>query len=136
MKAAVLLSAGTYLHDMLNRYRLDRKQLYITSVLKCYHAGNMKKSQIETCFPWTIHQVSAADPTWILVMGRSAEQGFWGKKTGKALPSIRHWRGYPCVVTCHPAAAMRFPDQDRIFQQGLKMVGGKIELGKVHRKSV
>lgn len=123
--------AGRYLNRMLRQYDLHREDLYITSILKCWHPGNVKLSQIESCLEWTVRQVKAVNPGWILVMGRNAERGLFGNVTQRRLPVICHWRGKPCVITCHPAAAMRFPRQDDIFQKGLRLVSGKLALPKV-----
>jgi DNA polymerase len=110
--------AGAYLDKIFHSHSLDRNTVFITSVLKCYHPDSPKKPQIEACLSWTEKQIELLQPEIILVMGRAAEQGLFGKRTdGK---SELNWKGIPCVVTCHPAAAMRFPRRHKQFEQDFK----------------
>ncbi|MBD3335373.1 MAG: uracil-DNA glycosylase [Candidatus Eisenbacteria bacterium] len=108
--------AGRYLDRMLDRRGIERESVYITSVLKCFHPGPPRKEQIAACLPWTLQQLEALQPRGILVMGRTAEAALM--EAG----SLEGGGGEgPCVaVTSHPAAAMRFPLQDRKFRGDLQ----------------
>lgn len=117
--------AGDYLEKILSLHNLDRNQVFITSVLKCYHPQSPKKKQIEECLPWSSHQIDSLNPKLILVMGRWAAWALLDIDTLKDVPKglIREGRNW--VVTCHPAAAMRFPDRDREFRKGCKVFASK-----------
>ena len=107
--------AGNYLDKIFLSHSIERMSVYITSVLKCYHPDSPKKYQIKSCMPWMEKQIEILQPELILVMGRTAEYGLFNKKR-KNEDTLVHWKGIPCIVTCHPAAAMRFPDRDKQFK--------------------
>jgi len=117
--------AGAYLDKVFRFHSLDRDKVFITSVLKCYHPGSPKKPQIEACLSWTEKQIELLQPELILVMGRAAEQGLFGKRTDGKYEI--HWKDIPCIVTCHPAAAMRFPQRHKQFQKDFKRFVGWAE---------
>jgi len=108
--------AGSYLDQIFLRHPVEREKMFVTSILKCYHPDSPKKDQVEACRPWTEKQIGILRPEIILVMGRTAEQGLWGMTQGGG-ESFRKWEGIPCVVTCHPAAAMRFPRRHEQFDR-------------------
>lgn len=107
--------AGVYLDKMFHSHSLERNAVFITSILKCYHPDSPKESQIEACLSWTDAQVEILEPELILVMGRTAEQGLFGRNARGELEL--DWKGIPCIVTCHPAAAMRFPQRYEQFKK-------------------
>ncbi|MEW5900551.1 MAG: uracil-DNA glycosylase, partial [Acidobacteriota bacterium] len=114
--------AGSYLNRALWEHGLSRGQLYITSILKCFDPKPPRKQDIETCLPWTICQLGRISPELVLIMGRQAERGLFGKSSLGAAVEVRHWDGRVCVITCHPAAAMRFPNRHRQFRRGMDLL--------------
>jgi DNA polymerase len=114
--------AGRYLDRVLAEYGLSRDRLFITSILKCFHPKPPKKGDIEACRPWTKSQVAAVEPDFILVMGRHAEWALFGPGSTDVGGEVRDWQGRVCVVTCHPAAAMRFPARDLQFRRALELL--------------
>jgi uracil-DNA glycosylase len=108
--------AGTYLDKIFHSYSMERMSVYITSILKCYHPDPPKRHQIKNCRPWTEKQINALQPELILVMGRTAEQGLFDKIHEERKDIIVEWKDIPCIITCHPAAAMRFPERDEQFR--------------------
>ena len=107
--------AGSYLDKIFHSHSLERKSVYITSVLKCYHPGSPKKDQIKSCLAWTEKQIEVLQPELILIMGRTAEQGLFDKIHEEKKDNSVEWGDIPCIITCHPAAAMRFPERDKQF---------------------
>lgn len=112
--------AGDYLEKALSSHDMDRNQVFITSVLKCYHPRFPKKNQIEECLPWTLRQIELMNPKLILVMGRWAAWAFLGMDKLRDVPKVLARGGRTWVVTCHPAAAMRFPDRTAEFRKGFE----------------
>ena len=110
--------SGDYLDKILISHDLDRSQVFITSVLKCYHPRAPKKSQIQKCLSWTLHQIDSLNPKLILVMGKWAAWALLGMENLGGVPIVLSREGIQWVITCHPAAAMRFPQRDREFRQG------------------
>jgi len=117
--------AGQYLEKILSLHNLDRNQVFITSVLKCYHPRSPKNKQIEACLPWSFRQIESLNPKLILVMGRWAAWALLGMKNLEGVPNLLTRKGRNWVVTCHPAAAMRFPARDREFRKGFKIFASK-----------
>ncbi len=116
---------GDYLEKILSVHDLNRNQVFITSVLKCYHPKPPKKSQIEECWSWSLRQIASLDPKLILVMGRWAAWTLLDMDKLKGIPKILTRKGREWIVTCHPAAAMRFPDRDREFREGFEIFAAK-----------
>ena len=110
--------AGRYLEQLMEEYGLKRNQFFITSVLKCFHPGKPRKDQLKACMPWTERQILEAGIKAVLVMGTTAASALLD--IGRLGEGVIHrtWQGIPCVVTAHPAAAMRFPERDQQFRLG------------------
>ncbi len=122
--------AGNYLDKILSQNNLDRNQVFITSVLKCYHPRSPKKSQIEKCMPWSLRQIEDLNPRLILVMGRWAAWALAGMDNLEDVPRVLTRDQRVWIVTCHPAAAMRFPERDKEFRKGINIFASKaVELG-------
>ena len=111
--------AGRYLDRVLARHGLERDSLYITSILKCFHPKPPRKEQILSCMPWMERQIEIVQPKLILAMGKTAARALLQLDNLGIEPAMRRWRGIPVVITCHPAAAMRFPDRDEQFERGM-----------------
>ncbi|MBD3310738.1 uracil-DNA glycosylase [Candidatus Woesearchaeota archaeon] len=103
--------AGKYLDKMLEDRGIDKKRLYITSILKHKTPGNRKprKDEIEACLPYLIEQMNIIGPGIVMLMGNVA------KDNAPRYKDIRY------IETCHPAAAMRFPSKDKEFKKDLSM---------------
>jgi uracil-DNA glycosylase family 4 len=114
--------AGTYLDKALSEFKWNRDHLFITSILKCYHPGTPKKSQIKVCRLWTLLQIESVNPKVILVMGRHAAWGLFKIDLLGKDPLQGEWKGIPSIVTCHPASAMRFPQRHEQFIKALSIL--------------
>ncbi|HUS57481.1 MAG TPA: uracil-DNA glycosylase [Planctomycetota bacterium] len=119
--------AGNYLDKIFSEHGASRDDAFITGILKCYHPGPPRRRQIEACRPWTIEQIRTAHPKAILVMGRAAAGGLLGMDELGEGEIDAAWEGTLCVVTCHPAAAMRFPKRNAQFRRDFARVLRKLE---------
>jgi len=117
--------AGDYLDKILHSEELNRNRMFITSVLKCYHPRSPKKLQIQKCLPWTLCQFESLNPKLVLVMGRWAAWALLGWDNLSGVPRVLTRKGKHWVVTCHPAAAMRFPKRDEEFREGCALFAFK-----------
>jgi uracil-DNA glycosylase family 4 len=117
--------AGYYLDKILMSNDLDRNRVFITSVLKCYHPLPPKKHHLLKCIPWSLRQIDSLQPELILVVGRWAAWALLDMENLEGVPRILVREGKHWVVTCHPAAAMRFPRRDREFRQGCTLFASK-----------
>jgi uracil-DNA glycosylase family 4 len=117
--------SGKYLDKILLSNGLERNRMFITSVLKCYHPGSPKKHQLRKCLPWSLQQIDSLDPLLILIMGRWAAWALLGIEKLEDLPRVLTIDGKWWVVTCHPAAAMRFPRRNWEFRKGCSLFASK-----------
>ena len=101
--------SGRYLDDMLERNGIERKGLYITSVVKETTPGNRPPTRREVArwMPHLVEEIRSVKPETIVLMGKIAHRT-------PRLESIHY------VEACHPAAAMRFPKQKRQFEEAFQ----------------
>ena len=101
--------AGKYLNDVLARHNIDRRELYITSVVKQTTPRNRKPTahEINYWMPQLIEEIKQIKPRVIFLMGAVA----W--KTPR-------FEGIRYIETYHPAAAMRFPRARDRFERDMK----------------
>lgn len=105
--------AGKLLTELLAKNGIDRKDVFITSVIKCFPPANRmpRKDEIESCTPYLEMQISLIKPKTIFLLGNVAINAILGnigkleKIHGKKI--IR--KGITYIPTYHPAAALRFP---------------------------
>jgi uracil-DNA glycosylase len=69
-----------------------------------------------------VEQIEAVKPKKILVMGVTAARGLLNVRKLGASPTRARWRQRPCLITSHPAAAMRFPQQNERFRKDLALL--------------
>lgn len=104
--------AGKYLTEQLKRIGIDRKNVFITSVIKHYPPHNRAPTnkEINACLPYAVEQVFLVNPKIVVLLGRIAE---------KALKNHPALHDKKVLVAPHPAAAMRFPKIRKRFEQKL-----------------
>ncbi|RMD57679.1 uracil-DNA glycosylase [Candidatus Woesearchaeota archaeon] len=105
--------AGNYLDQKLKEAGVDRKKIFITSVVKHYPPGNRKPraDEIKACKGYLLRQIEAINPKIIVLMGNVASESL---KEEEAI------LGKKIIRTCHPAAAMRFPEMGEKFTRAMK----------------
>ena len=101
--------SGRCLDDVLKQNGIDRKSLYITSVVKETTPGNRPptREEIARWMPRLVQEIRSVKPDTVVLMGKIAHRT-------PRLDDIRY------VETCHPAAAMRFPKQKRQFEEAFR----------------
>jgi uracil-DNA glycosylase len=105
--------AGRLLDDILKAIDFERKEVYITNILKCRPPDNRDPmpDEIENCLPILEDQIRRIGPKIILALGRYAGQTLL--MTADPLHRLRgkfHDRnGIACRITYHPAALLRNP---------------------------
>ncbi|MBD3260158.1 MAG: uracil-DNA glycosylase [Candidatus Altiarchaeales archaeon] len=104
-------ASGKYLNTVLMKNSLNRKKIFITSIVKHKTPKNRKPTsqEVGACLPYLIKQIEGIKPGEIVLMGKISQ------KTPKK-------KGIRYVETFHPAAAMRFPKMRRIFEEDMKQV--------------
>ncbi|MBI4186773.1 MAG: uracil-DNA glycosylase [Chloroflexi bacterium] len=101
--------SGKYLDEVLKKHNIDRRKLYITSIVKETTPKNRPPTaaEIKRWMPRLLQEISEIKPATVLLMGRTARQT-------PRLDGIRY------IETCHPSAAMRFPKLRKEFEKVFK----------------
>lgn len=101
-------AAGRYLDHVLEEVGLDRKNFFITNVVKCRPPENRKprKGEVEVCTSnYLSEQIELVDPKVIMLLGSTAATHLLGLKSIKAARDrIVEAEGRRYLVTYHPAS--------------------------------
>jgi DNA polymerase len=120
--------AGKFLDKLLNLGGVNRKKVFITSVLKCRPTienrnRKPKKEEIDACLPWLKKQIEIIDPKYFILLGEVAFSVFFQKEK---LSNFRgKWiekNGKFYFPTYHPAAGLRFPKIKKILERDFKKI--------------
>jgi DNA polymerase len=107
--------AGKYLDRVMADKGIDRKKLYLTSVVKAPTPKNRKPTadEIHDWMPVLLREIEMIKPAIVVLMGRVAWQ----------VPRINE---IEYIETYHPAAAMRFPEVRRKFEKDMAALGRRL----------
>lgn len=123
--------AGWLLDSALEQALVDRREVYLTNVVKHFRweAEGSKRihkkpsaRHITACKPWLEAELEVIKPSVVVCLGATAAQFFFGKEfrvtvdRGKPFESAE---GISLVATFHPSAVLRTPrkpDRDRMRQ--------------------
>jgi DNA polymerase len=116
--------AGRILDEALAAAGIDRKQAYVTNVVKHFKWEPRGKrrihskpnaAEIEACLPWLRGELAAIEPRVVVCLGATAAQALLGKSfrvtvsRGQFVPSPIA----PLVLaTVHPSSILREPDDE------------------------
>lgn len=108
--------AGQYLDKVLAQSGIHRDRIYLTSIVKCRTPGNRKpsKEEIFVSIPYLVGQIAHIAPKLVVLMGKVA----WH---APRCPGIVY------IETYHPAAAMRFPNIRKTFENDFRKIGEQHE---------
>ena len=113
-------NSGEILDRLLHDCGLERREIYITNILKCHPPGNRdpKEEEKEACFPYLKYETFLLKPRIIVCLGRVAAQrivspdfkitrqhGTWIDRKDCAL-----------TATYHPSAILRDPSKYEIVK--------------------
>jgi len=111
--------AGQLLTSMIRAIGLSREDVYIANVLKCRPPGNRdpKPEEVAHCRGYLERQIELVAPAIVIAVGRIAAQNLLATEVPLArLRGRVHAlgeRGWPLVVTYHPAYLLRSPGEKR-----------------------
>lgn len=103
--------AGQLLTKMLQAIKIDRKDIFITNVVKCHppHNRNPLPFESNSCMPILLKQIELIKPKVILLMGLVAAKTLlernWTLKRFRE--ETYTFAGVPTFVTYHPSALLR-----------------------------
>jgi DNA polymerase len=136
--------AGKLLDTALEQAGIDRRQVYVTNVVKHFkweprgkrriHA-KPNAAEIAACRPWLETEISLVKPHVLICLGATAAQALVGRsfKVSKQRGAIIESTLAPIVTaTVHPSSILRAPDDEarreemRRFVQDLKKIAREI----------
>ncbi len=115
--------AGRLLDRALAMAGINRTEIYVTNAVKHFKwqfRGNRRLherpsvTEMKACRPWLEAEIERVHPELLIALGATAAQSLLGtpirvtQQRGKPLPS--EW-GIPVLVTIHPSAILRIPDE-------------------------
>jgi len=137
--------AGRLFDDALEAAGIDRKQTYVTNVVKHFKWEPRGKrrihkkpnsQEIAACRPWLEAEIAVVKPDVIVALGATAAQSLLGpqfrvtKQRGEFIPSTLA----PYIMaTVHPSSILRAPDDEtrqlesRLFIEDLKKLAKVIK---------
>ncbi len=110
---------GQLLDLMLKSINTERKNVYLTNVVKCHPPKNrdLHVDELMACSDYLIRQIELVNPRLIVAVGRvSAQKLLDTKKNLSDLRTKVHSFGsstIPVIVTYHPAYLLRSPQEKR-----------------------
>lgn len=121
--------AGKLLDNLLELSKLDRKEVFITSVIKCHPPNNRKpkSDELNTCINlWMNKQIEIIDPKLIVILGGVPLKSLLYKNQVKKYHGkiiSRDDRKF--FITYHPAAALRNPNFKNKIDNDFKKIKKK-----------
>jgi len=114
--------SGKFFNQMLGKIGLSRNDIFVTGSVKCRPPQNRapKNDELEICKKnWLNRQIEIIKPTLIVLLGKIALKQVLGVKENldKIHGQMRQSNKQKCLITFHPAAAMRFPGVRKKMEQ-------------------
>ncbi len=101
-------AAGMNLNKLLEEGGIDRKNVYITNIVKCRPPENRTPYdyEVEACHPYLQKQIDVIKPKGIVLLGKTAAETMLGRKVemAKEHGTVVEKDGYRYLITYHPAA--------------------------------
>jgi len=123
--------AGKLLDKLLEIGKIERKEIFVTSSLKCLPQPPInrkpKKEEIKACLPWLKKQIEIIDPKYFILLGEVAFSVFFTReKLGNLKGELIKKDGKFYFPTYHPAAGLRFPKIRKILERDFKKLGSLV----------
>ena len=107
--------SGEILDRLLGDCGLERKDLYITNILKCHPPGNRdpKEEEKEACLPYLKYETFLLKPKIIVCLGRVAAQRIISPdfRITRQHGTWTHRKNCALTATYHPSAILRDPSK-------------------------
>ncbi len=130
--------AGQLMNKAFQGLALNRKEVYITNIVKCRPPSNRvpEADEATACLDYLRNQVMLVKPKIIVLMGSTALKNVLGKEYG--ITSARgKWieqKGIRYMPTWHPAALLRDENKKVEFWKDLKEVVKEYEALKQNKE--
>lgn len=119
--------SGRFLDWVLDECALNRESVFVTSSVKCRPPGNRspRADELVICRQaWLDRQIELIDPRLVVLMGKTPLRQLLGETASLTAlhGTVRNLKGRRCLITYHPAAAMRFPKIRSPMRRDLRML--------------
>lgn len=118
--------SGQFLTAALQKVGVDRREVYISNVVKCRPPENRDPlpQELEACADYLARQIALINPRIIVTLGRfSLQRWFPGESISRVHGQVRNvGRGRVAIAMFHPAAALRNPQWQAAFEQDLQVL--------------
>lgn len=118
--------SGKLLDEFMTLNDIKRKNVYLTSVIKCHPPKNRnpKTDELNTCINnWLNKQIKMINPSLIVLLGRVAVKSMTGKnKVGRYHGKIISKEDMDFFITYHPAAGLRNPKFRKNIEHDFKKI--------------
>ncbi len=121
--------AGRFLDQLITSAGLDRKEVFITNVVKCRPPNNRDPmpGEISACRKHLDRQIELIDPKVVVTLGRYSMARFIAKQTiGKVRGSPKSVEGRLIYPMYHPAAALHNQNLKKIIEEDFNAIPGLI----------
>ncbi|HZM64053.1 MAG TPA: uracil-DNA glycosylase, partial [Candidatus Saccharimonadales bacterium] len=111
-------ASGKFLTELIEGIGLERKDVYITSILKYRPPNNRdpKPAEKEAFWPYLLAQIEVIQPEVIVTLGRHSANCFLPElKIGHEHGKPQKWQGWTILPLYHPAAALYNGSQRQII---------------------
>lgn len=122
--------SGKYLNKLFDQAEIKRKNVYITSIIKCRPPKNRKpkKDEIKACLPWLEKQIGLIKPGLIILLGDTALKSIIGKgRVSQLHGRFIEYKSRIYFITFHPASARRFPKIDKLMKNDFMILKSKLK---------
>lgn len=107
--------AGQFLDNWLEIIHLDRRDVYITNLVKCRPPRNRDPlpAEQEACVGWLRRQIALLDPAILVFLGRVSACYFLGAdfKISRQHGKWYEYEGRRAIALYHPSALLRDPSK-------------------------
>ncbi|MDE1851728.1 MAG: NUDIX domain-containing protein [Candidatus Micrarchaeota archaeon] len=110
--------SGRLLDRLLRKGGLNRSKVYITSAVQFFPPENRLPTtdEVSACRPFLERQIAIVKPRYMILLGNLSSSEIAGigevqKNHGK----IVEVKGIKCLITFHPAAALRFHGNEKLM---------------------
>ena len=106
--------SGKFLDKLIEKAGLSRSEIFVTGSVKCRPPQNRtpKNDELKICKKnWLSKQIEIIEPRLVVLLGKVALNQVLGEEDNldKIHGQVRQLNSLKCLITFHPAAAMRFP---------------------------
>ncbi|GCE10877.1 uracil-DNA glycosylase [Tengunoibacter tsumagoiensis] len=117
--------AGQFLDELLASINLQRKDVFITNVVKCRPPNNRdpEPEEIQACSEYLDRQIAAMQPRVIVTLGRFSMAKFFGNEKISSIHGRARKKGsLICIAMYHPAAGLHQASLKDVIRNDFKKI--------------